>query len=418
VADRRTGRRITPDDPIRVASVSKIATALVVMRLVEQGKLDLDADVSAALGWSLRNPAFPDRPITLRMLLSHTGSVQDNGENYVVRLGKTLRRQAQDPGSFDQRHAPGTFFRYSNLNFGIVGSVVERATGERFDRVARREVLEPLGLDACFNWGTCSEAAAARAVVLYDEDGSAILDDLQGKLPPCPVFVEPGTPCTLDGYEPGSNGALFSPQGGLRISAAGLTVIGRLLLNGGRHRGRALLSPASVRTMIDPGLAVQRQQWRDRRRLLLLLRPCHPPHPRAWRQVPGRPDGRRAGELRPRWRSLSRSLGLVDRPQTPHRHRLCRRQQRQGPAGRPTSFKASRSGWRPSCARRQSKAPPPGEPEEELLDQNSFHSAARRERAPARIGDTRIPRSARARVAVIGDGEWRISVEDVADACR
>jgi CubicO group peptidase (beta-lactamase class C family) len=222
------------------------------MRLVEQGKLDLDADVSAALGWSLRNPAFPDRPITLRMLLSHTGSVQDNGENYVVRLGKTLRPQAQDPGSFDQRHAPGTFFRYSNLNFGIVGSVVERATGERFDRVARREVLEPLGLDACFNWGTCSEAAAARAVVLYDEDGSAILDDLQGKLPPCPVFVEPGTPCTLDGYEPGSNGALFSPQGGLRISAAGLTVIGRLLLNGGRHRGRALLSPASVRTMIDP----------------------------------------------------------------------------------------------------------------------------------------------------------------------
>jgi CubicO group peptidase (beta-lactamase class C family) len=252
VADRRTGRRITPDDPIRVASVSKIATALVVMRLVEQGKLDLDSDVSGTLGWSLRNPAFPDRPITLRMLLSHTGSVQDDGENYVVRLGKTLRPQAQDPGSFDRDHAPGTFFRYSNLNFGIVGSVVERATGERFDRVARREVLEPLGLDACFNWGTCSEAAAARAVVLYDEDGSAILDNLQGRLPPCPVFVEPGTPCTLDGYELGSNGALFSPQGGLRISAAGLTVIGRMLLNGGRHQGGAFLSPASVRTMTDP----------------------------------------------------------------------------------------------------------------------------------------------------------------------
>jgi CubicO group peptidase (beta-lactamase class C family) len=251
-ADRRTGRRITPDDPIRVASVSKIATALTVMRLVEQGRLDLDADVSTALGWSLRNPAFPDRPITLRMLLSHTGSVRDNGENYVVRLGKTIRPQAQDAGSFDPDHAPGTFFRYSNLNFGLVGTIIERATGERFDRVARREVLDPLGLDACFNYATCSPAAAARAVVLYDDEGKAILDDLQGRLPACPVFVEPGTPCTLGDYEPGSNGALFSPQGGLRISASGLTVIGRMLLNDGRHDGRAFLSPASVRTMTTP----------------------------------------------------------------------------------------------------------------------------------------------------------------------
>jgi CubicO group peptidase (beta-lactamase class C family) len=252
LADRRTRRPITPDDPIRVASVSKIATALTVMRLVERRKLDLDTDVSDVLGWSLRNPAYRDRPITLRMLLSHTSSVRDNGENYVVRLGKTIRPQAQDAGSFDAEHAPGTFFRYSNLNFGLVGAVIERATGERFDRVARREVLEPLGLDACFNWGTCSEAAAARAVVLYDEDGSAILDDLRGKLPSCPVFVEPGTPCALGSYQPGSNGALFSPQGGLRISAAGLTVIGRMLLNDGRHGGRAFLSPASIRTMTAP----------------------------------------------------------------------------------------------------------------------------------------------------------------------
>lgn len=252
LADRRTGRAITPDDPVRVASVSKIATALTVMRLVEQGRLELDADVSAVLGWTLRNPAFPDRPITLRMLLSHTGSVRDKGENYVIRLGQALRPQAQDPGAFDPAHAPGSYFHYSNLNFGIVGTVIERATGERFDRVARREVMEPLGLDACFNWASCTPQAAARAVVLYDEDGSPLLDDLQGALPACPVFVAPGTACTLDDYRPGSNGALFSPQGGLRISAAGLTVIGRMLLNRGRHDGRVFLSPASVREMVTP----------------------------------------------------------------------------------------------------------------------------------------------------------------------
>ena len=252
IADRVTGRPITPDDPIRVASVSKIVTAITVLRLVEQGKLDLDRDVSTWLGWNLRNPNFPDRPISLRMLLSHTGSVRDNGENYVVRLGKAIRPQAENPGSFDPDHAPGNFFRYSNLNFGLVGTVIERATGERFDRVARAEVLEPLGLDACFNWATCSDATGARAVVLYDEDGSVVLDDLRGKRPACPVFVEPGVACTLEDYQPGTNGALFSPQGGLRISATGLTVIGRMLLNDGRHDGRAFLSPTSVRAMISP----------------------------------------------------------------------------------------------------------------------------------------------------------------------
>ena len=52
--------------------------------------------------------------------------------------------------------------------------------------------------------------------MLYDEDGSVVLDDLRGKRPACPVFVEPGVACTLDTYVPGTNGALFSPQGGLR----------------------------------------------------------------------------------------------------------------------------------------------------------------------------------------------------------
>ena len=75
LADPATGRSVTPDDPVRIASISKLVVAIGVMRLVEQGKLNLDADVSRNLGWQLRNPAFPDRPITLRQLLSHTSSV-------------------------------------------------------------------------------------------------------------------------------------------------------------------------------------------------------------------------------------------------------------------------------------------------------------------------------------------------------
>lgn len=252
----RAGRRLTTiDDPVRIASVSKIVTALTVMRLVEQGKLGLDEDVSQRLGWRLRNPVFPDRPITLRQLLSHTSSVKDEGDNYVVRFGQQLRPMTEQAASFDPEHPPGTYFRYSNLNFPIVASLLERTTGERFDRLAQRLVLEPLGLDACFNWTTCSDAAIARAVVLYEEDGAPLLDNLQGKRPECPVFVADGVACTLDRYELGSNGALFSPQGGLRISARDLAVLGQLLLNKGQHGGRTFLSEAGIGSMVRP-------QWR------------------------------------------------------------------------------------------------------------------------------------------------------------
>src|SRR3954453_20003951 len=64
-ADPQSQRVVTVDDPVRVASISKLVTAIGVMKLVEAGKLDPNADVSSYLGWPLRNPAFPDRPITL-----------------------------------------------------------------------------------------------------------------------------------------------------------------------------------------------------------------------------------------------------------------------------------------------------------------------------------------------------------------
>ena len=250
-ADKARGRALTPADPARIASISKLVVALGVMRLVEQGRLDLDRDVSHWLGWPLRNPAFPDRAITLRLLLSHQSSLRD-GIDYALPLGMELRTALQAPAAYDAEHPPGSYFRYSNLNFPVVASVMERATGERFDRLMHRLVLAPLGLDACFNWTTCGGSAIARAVVLYAPDGSVVRDDVGGRPPPCPVLVPDGKACDLSGYRPGSNGALFSPQGGLRISAEGLAVIGRLLLLGGVHEGERFLSEQGIEEMLKP----------------------------------------------------------------------------------------------------------------------------------------------------------------------
>ena len=254
LADRARGRALTIEDPVRIASISKLVVGLGAMRLVEQERLDLDRDVSDYLGWTLRNPAFPDRPITLRQILSHTSSLRD-GIDYAVPLGTELRSAVADPAAFDAEHPPGSFFRYANLNVPIGAAAMERAGGERFDRLMQRLVLAPLNLDACFNWTTCSDDAVARAVVLYEPDGTVIRDDLGGRRPACPVLAPEGIACDLAAYVLGSNGALFSPQGGLRVSVGDLTVIGRLLLNRGRRGGQRFLSERSIAEMLRP-------QWR------------------------------------------------------------------------------------------------------------------------------------------------------------
>jgi len=243
LADRARGRALTIEDPARIASITRLVVALGVMRLVEQGRLDLDRDVSDYLGWTLRNPAFPDRPITLRLLLSHRSSLKDDIEYWAIPLGTTMQQALANPAAFDSAHPPGSRFRYANLGFPVIASVMEKASGERFDRLMERLVLRPLGLDACFNWTTCSDAAIARAAVLYAPDGTVLRDDLRGRRPECPVLGPPA--CDLAAYRLGDNGALFSPQGGLRISVRDLARVGQLLLN----RGRPLLDEASFRTM-------------------------------------------------------------------------------------------------------------------------------------------------------------------------
>ncbi|KAB7648815.1 serine hydrolase domain-containing protein [Polymorphobacter fuscus] len=251
-------RPITVATPFRVASVSKAVVAIGVLRLVEAGTLDLDSDVSRWLGWPLRNPAFPDAPVTLRQLLSHTAGIVD-GPGYVLPLGVTLR-DAMANGHWSPA-APGGRFAYANLNYGIVATVMEAATSERFDRLMTRLVLAPLDIDGGYNWSGASDAAIGAAAALYrtgkdetaiDPDGPwvAQVDDMRGVRPDCPVRSDAG--CDLAAYVPGTNGALFSPQGGLRISALGLAKIGRMLLGGGKVDGVRLLSPASVATLMTP----------------------------------------------------------------------------------------------------------------------------------------------------------------------
>ncbi len=250
VADLTTGRPMTADDPARIASVSKLVVAIAVMRLVESGKLDLDADVSHVLGRRLRNPAFPETPITLRLLLSHRSSLTDTID-YVLPLDADMLSVLDDSNAWDADHAPGSWFHYTNFNFPVIAAVMEKATGERFDMLMERLVLKPLAIDGCYNWAACSPDRATRAVVLYRE-GKPTKDD-PATIRACPVTPAKDGSCDLALLGLGANGAAFSPQGGLRISARDLAKFGQLLLGRGKLGKVRLLKAASVRKMVASG---------------------------------------------------------------------------------------------------------------------------------------------------------------------
>lgn len=254
--------RIGPTTLLRVASISKLATTLAVMRLVQRGELDLDRDISAYLGYSLRNPAFPDRAITLRQLLAHSSSLVD-GEVYWAPHPRTLRELLAMPGHFDTARAPGSCFRYTNLNFGVIGSVLERTSGLRFDALMQREVFGPAGIEAGFNWSNLAQVDPARVGTIWQRgnDGAgpwqAQLDDFGGNAPRVEVRTRAAGGAEVlaaapTDYEPGRNGTLFSPQGGMRISVAGLLALGAQLLPAGLgDRGvPRLIDERSRRTML------------------------------------------------------------------------------------------------------------------------------------------------------------------------
>lgn len=243
------GRAVTIDDPVRVASISKLVVALGAMRLVEQGKLDLDRDVSVYLGWSIRNPAFPATAITMRHLLSHRSGLRDTVD-YIVPLDGDLPTVLAQSKAWELRYPPGAYFSYANINSPLIAAVLEGATGERFDVLMARLVLTPLKLDACYNWGAgCSDGRRAQAVTLLRPNGDLARDAAITGRDPCPVYPATDGSCNVEKlYKLGRNGSAFSPQGGLRISARDLAKIGQVLLSD----GKPLLSKKTFADMIGP----------------------------------------------------------------------------------------------------------------------------------------------------------------------
>jgi len=244
LANRDTGRAVEANDPVRVASISKLVMALATLRLVDQDVVDLDTDVSEYLGW-VRHPAFPDAKVTLAQLLMHRSALCDDA-GYVIPLGESLQDKLAQPEAWYADAPPGEApFEYANLGSPLVATVLEAASAERYDRLLEREVFAPLGVTACLNWIGCDEEMVARAVTLYRSTGAIARDDPSDVPPNCTIPVAEGRDCDLSDYVPGSNASIFSPQGGVRIGMLDLAKIGQAILD----KDGAFLSPESHRLL-------------------------------------------------------------------------------------------------------------------------------------------------------------------------
>ena len=275
--DGTAAEPITRDTRFRIASVSKQFTIFTLMQFVEAGKLRLDDDVSRYLGFSLRNPAHPDTPITVRMLASHTSSLRD-GKVYSIPPSVSVREFFKPEGRYYENgdhfapaeEAPGSYFCYANINYGLLGTIIEAVTGERFDRYQKKHLLKELDTHADYVPGNLAKRDFAKLGTIYqkkDESGHwnefgrwyGKADDYGGQQPK-KEFIYLQNPYAEDiqgwfplkGYVPGTNATMLSPQGGLRISYEELTHCLEMLMNGGSYHGRQILSPISIAEMLRP----------------------------------------------------------------------------------------------------------------------------------------------------------------------
>ena len=143
-ANRSTGVDVTPDTLFQIGSVTKIYTATLVMQLVHAGLVDLDSPVRGALQEFRVADDAATLTITPRQLLSHTSGIEGDHFLDCGRNPDALWRYVSTLEDVGQLHAPDDQFSYCNTGYGVLGRLVEEATGDHYTRALQRRLLKPL----------------------------------------------------------------------------------------------------------------------------------------------------------------------------------------------------------------------------------------------------------------------------------
>lgn len=228
---------LSTQDLFRIASISKSFSATAIMQLVEQGRLSLDDDFGTLIGFPVRNPNFPEKVITLRMVLSHTSSINDRNGYFDL----DVINPAKNPNwakSYNT-YEPGAGYEYCNLNFNMVGAVLELTTGQRFDNYIKKVILDPLHLRA----GYCVDSLdQKRFATLYEYSKE------NDSFSPQPAAYNPRSEEIVN-YTVGHSTPVFSPTGGMKISPEDLATYMGMHMNYGKVGKRRIIKEKSAKIM-------------------------------------------------------------------------------------------------------------------------------------------------------------------------
>src|SRR5690606_38209946 len=237
--DIETKAPLKEDAIFRIASISKSFTTSALMKLVEKGQISLQDNVSDLIGFPVVNPNFPDKVITLEMILSHTSSMNDSQKYSSL----DIINPAKNPNYAKSysNYPPGQEFKYCNMGYNLAGAILEKLYNKRFDNVIRDEILKPLGIqNAGFNIDSLDHSKFASLYVFNKKTREFNKSEVAYR--------------RLDtkDYQLGYTGARFSPTGGMKISALDLSKYMRMHMNYGQFEGKRIISEPSSALMQKP----------------------------------------------------------------------------------------------------------------------------------------------------------------------
>ena len=234
ITNKNTGVEVTDDTLFQIGSITKVWTASLVMMLVDEGALDLDAPVVTYLPEFRVADAEVASTVTLRHLLCHSSGI---GRDHILDTGRgddTLERYLDTCAEVGQEHDLGATMSYCNTGYSVLGRVIEKVTGKSWDAVLRERIIDPLGLT---HTNTLPEEAilfrvAVGHMKLPGQDGEQV----------APMWVLPRS---------------AGPAGLINATAADLLAFARLHLDEGRAPdGTQLLSVSAVKQMQEPQVEV------------------------------------------------------------------------------------------------------------------------------------------------------------------
>lgn len=226
---------LTTRHKMRCASLTKVMVGISAGVLIDDGTLDPYADLSGCWGVTARNPSYPDTPITVDMLLTHTSTLSDASGSLSALKGTAARQRLAGSGYTGGKPGELSSWSYNNYGFSVLGMTLERAADQVLDDVLGEAVLTPMGIDAAFEAGSVDDTGLLCA--LYYPGNSLSRT----------VSTQKSYVCI---QQPGYRGNFFA--GGFTCSAGELAQLVAMLAEDGTYQGQQYLSAETVAYLEQP----------------------------------------------------------------------------------------------------------------------------------------------------------------------